>query len=581
KRFGIWHRDISPSNVMIDGNSGAVKILHFGLCEPAGGAAFGDPWFLSPEQARGEPVNEQTTIYCLGALWFYAVCGNPVFQDADPAVVLLKHQSEGPQPPSSRRPGLPAAFDTLIARSLVKNTVGRFSTLGEMLAAAQALGGVPTMPLSSPARVPLAQPGPPSVGMPGDLGAAATMIAAPGAGPQMMAPQAAAPVPAPAPAPQPAPSPQASPAPQAAAPAPEPAPEAAASAGRRRKRKKGFRETLWFMKGDVEEMAAEGDVEKELASVDEGDGTIADREKGLDDRYRDDGSVTAEDRQKYSVKTGQTGMMPAYHAPTPMEEGSAADLERRKSIIMWLAIILVVFGGGGGAAAYFFVARPPATFIKSNLAGLISSQISDYKTEPDKPKLPAPPARELPGGLEKDLFQKLVETAAKPETYMPETAFGMVDYLGALEKRTTQIEIENKGKPRRKQVNLFKLIQRRGVRKIEKQYAAIKDKAVKFINDTIAAALKKGATDAQKTSAKRACVLALAAYRLDKERAALESSCLKVDDFFEVVELEKPKKPTDAKPGMDAMGAKSGMDAMGAKPAKAAMGAKPAKRSMK
>ena len=577
KRVGLWHRDISPSNVMLTPDGGEVKILHFGLAEPAGGAAFGDPWFLSPEQARGEPVDERSNIYSLGALWFYSVCGTPIFQDGDPATVLQKHQTEGPQAPSTRRPDLntPAGFDNLVARALVKSATGRFSSLGEMLAAAGALGDAQAAP--APAAAPAAAP---------DLGAAATIMSTGGLSPVPTAPAAVAPapdpvmtqpmrsptpqaaVPAPEPQPQPQPQPQpAAPQPQAAAPQPQPAAQAASPRGRRKK-KKGFRETLWFMKGEVEEAAAAGEeAEKELAKVEAGDGSIADGEKGLDDRYRDDGSVTVEDRQKFSVKTGQTGMMPAFQMPTPMEEGTVKDLEKGRSVFIWVLLVLIIFGGGGGAGAWFFHFKPPKTFVKGNVGAMIMSQVSEYQQKEDVPKAIAPPPRSLPTGEFKALFEKLVETSAKTETYMPTANFGMVDYLGALELLLAKNAVENKDKPRRKKVNLFKLVHRRQARKLAKQYDEILAKGMTYLQEKIAAGLKPKGTGDQRAKAKRACMLVLKHYRPGAHSAAMKVSCAGLEKYFAQaapLKPDKPKKPA----GMDAK-KPAGMDAM--KPAKSGM----------
>jgi uncharacterized protein YbaR (Trm112 family) len=587
KRVGIWHRDISPSNVTITPDGSEVKILHFGLAEPAGGAAFGDPWFLSPEQARGEPMDERATIYSLGALWFYCVCGTPIFQDGDPATVLQKHQTEGPQAPSARRPdlNLPAGFNNLMARALVKSATGRFSSLGEMLAAARALGGA-----GEPAQ---------------DLGAAATIMSVGGVAPAAPVPEPqaapapepqaapapepqAAPVPepqaapAPAPSPEPVPEPQAAPAPepasqpaaaapQAAAPASGPATRAAPTPRGRRKKKKGFRETLWFMKGEVDAATSEGDDEKDLAKVEAGDGSIADGEKGLDDRYRDDGSVTAEDRQKFSVKTGQTDMMPAFHMPTPMEEGTVKDPEKKKSVLIWVLLVLIIFGGGGGAGAWFLHFKPPKSFVKGNVSAMIMSQVSEYQQKAEVPKLIAPPPRSLPTGKLKALFAGLTETSQKVETYMPTAAFGMVDYLAAMEQQLAKNAEENKDKPRRKKVNLFKTIHRRKARKLAEQYDELLGKGMKYLKDRIAAGLAPKATGDQRSIASRTCMLVLKYFRPGADTPGLKVSCTKLEMYFEQARPTTPDKPG----GMDAM--KPAMDAM--KPAMDAM--KPAMDAMK
>ena len=561
KRLGVWHRDISPANVVLSADLGTARLQYFGLAEPAGGAAFGDPWFMAPEQVQGSQPDERSIIYCVGALWYYSVCGAPVFPDSDSAQVLQKHAGEQPQPPSQRCPalGLPPVFDSLVSRALVKDPGGRFSSLGELLTAGKALSG---------SAGPSAQPGAAAA----DLGGAATMMAPGGMVPQPEpAPQAEpAPAPAPqaepapAPAPQaepapsaakpepatqaepaPAPAPQAEPAPSAAKPEPatqaEPAPSAAkpepaaqaapAPQGRRRK-KKGFRETLWFMKGELEVEGEGANAEdKELAEVQAGDGSINDKERSIDDRYRDDGSVTVEDRRKYSIKTGQTGMMPAVQAPSPMDAKGVPDLEKRKGVLVWVLILLVVLGGGGAAGAYFFMLKPPETFVKQGLGMNIAAQVSDYQTEIERQVLVPPELREIPKGEDEELMKKLLESAEKPEAFLPDKGMGTVDYLAALEKRRKAIAKKNEGKRRKK--TLFRLIHRRQrkAQKLRKKYLAIKAKAITGVKEILDAALESE-KESELRRAKAACMQVVDTYELGDQQEVIQSRCDKVDVFF-------------------------------------------------
>ena len=526
KRLGVWHRDISPANVVLSADLGTARLQYFGLAEPAGGAAFGDPWFMAPEQVQGSQPDERSIIYCVGALWYYSVCGAPVFPDSDSAQVLQKHAGEQPQPPSQRCPalGLPPVFDSLVSRALVKDPGGRFSSLGELLTAGKALSG---------SAGPSAQPGAAAA----DLGGAATMMAPGGMVPQPEPAPQAEPAPAPAPQAEPAPSAakpepatQAEPAPSAAKP--EPAAQAAPAPQGRRRKKKGFRETLWFMKGELEVEGEGANAEdKELAEVQAGDGSINDKERSIDDRYRDDGSVTVEDRRKYSIKTGQTGMMPAVQAPSPMDAKGVPDLEKRKGVLVWVLILLVVLGGGGAAGAYFFMLKPPETFVKQGLGMNIAAQVSDYQTEIERQVLVPPELREIPKGEDEELMKKLLESAEKPEAFLPDKGMGTVDYLAALEKRRKAIAKKNEGKRRKK--TLFRLIHRRQrkAQKLRKKYLAIKAKAITGVKEILDAALESE-KESELRRAKAACMQVVDTYELGDQQEVIQSRCDKVDVFF-------------------------------------------------
>jgi serine/threonine protein kinase len=132
----IVHRDLSPSNVRVvkhRGDEDNLKILDFGLAKvlvdvenplSATGEIFGTPRYMSPEQARGEPVDHRADIYALGVLAFEVCTGRPPFTYALLPQLLQAHMDEAPPKPSSllpiEIPPLPPELEAVILNCLEK-----------------------------------------------------------------------------------------------------------------------------------------------------------------------------------------------------------------------------------------------------------------------------------------------------------------------------------------------------------------------------------------------------------------------------------------------------------------------------
>ncbi|MFO0587294.1 MAG: serine/threonine-protein kinase [Polyangiaceae bacterium] len=144
---GIVHRDIKPENIMLvkarDG-SDLVKVLDFGLAKlregeglselTSAGAIVGTPYFMSPEQVRGDPVDARSDIYSLGALMYRALTGHYPFNGPTPMSVFTKHLTENPIPPIERTPelGIPPGVSRLVMKALHKNPAERFQKVEEL-----------------------------------------------------------------------------------------------------------------------------------------------------------------------------------------------------------------------------------------------------------------------------------------------------------------------------------------------------------------------------------------------------------------------------------------------------------------
>jgi len=127
---GIIHRDIKPPNIMVLPN-GVVKLMDFGIARAAGGddpldgATVGTPFYMSPEQARGEAVDARSDIYAVGVVLYEMFTGERPIGGATPGEVMRRHVSDEPKPVTALRPDLPVLLERLIAACLAKSPARR------------------------------------------------------------------------------------------------------------------------------------------------------------------------------------------------------------------------------------------------------------------------------------------------------------------------------------------------------------------------------------------------------------------------------------------------------------------------
>jgi serine/threonine-protein kinase len=139
-RGGIVHRDVKPHNVLLaqDSAERRYKVTDFGISRTSAsqmteaGSIVGTAQYLSPEQARGAPVDQRSDIYSVGIVLYELLTGQLPFTGETPLEIAMKHLSEIPKPPSAIRPEVPPDLDMVVLRALAKDPADRFESAEEM-----------------------------------------------------------------------------------------------------------------------------------------------------------------------------------------------------------------------------------------------------------------------------------------------------------------------------------------------------------------------------------------------------------------------------------------------------------------
>jgi len=133
---GVIHRDINPSNILLDAR-GTVKLGEFGCAKAAGGdppSALGTPGFLSPEQLQGAAVDARTDVYSLGATYYALLVGKPPYTETDPEVIYRRQSKEAPPDPRRERPELPPDCGRIVAKAMTASASRRYQSVDELIA---------------------------------------------------------------------------------------------------------------------------------------------------------------------------------------------------------------------------------------------------------------------------------------------------------------------------------------------------------------------------------------------------------------------------------------------------------------
>jgi serine/threonine-protein kinase len=138
-RVGIVHRDVKPENIMLEGAERSVVVMDFGIAKSAGsdtqgltgtGVLIGTPYYMSPEQATGQPMlDARSDQYALATVGYRLLTGRTPFEGEPVQTVLLKTVAEVPADAHAIQPEIPRGLSDALAKALAKRPEDRFESM--------------------------------------------------------------------------------------------------------------------------------------------------------------------------------------------------------------------------------------------------------------------------------------------------------------------------------------------------------------------------------------------------------------------------------------------------------------------
>lgn len=134
-KAGIVHRDLKPANILFD-SEGQAYLADFGIARLTQGtqtvSQLGTPHYMTPEQAKSEPLDARTDVYQMGVILFEMLSGRRPFDGGNSTAIVYQHVHQPPPRLSQFVPSLPASVETVVSRAIAKEPRRRFTTAGSL-----------------------------------------------------------------------------------------------------------------------------------------------------------------------------------------------------------------------------------------------------------------------------------------------------------------------------------------------------------------------------------------------------------------------------------------------------------------
>ena len=136
---GIVHRDVKPQNVMLL-QDGTIKVMDFGIARFArengrtlSDKTIGSVHYISPEQARGEHIDERSDVYSVGVMLYEMLTGRKPYDGDTPVAVALMHMQSDFTVPSEINPDIPKGLEEIVIRAMQREMDRRYQSASEMI----------------------------------------------------------------------------------------------------------------------------------------------------------------------------------------------------------------------------------------------------------------------------------------------------------------------------------------------------------------------------------------------------------------------------------------------------------------